>query len=364
MPSAKKWKRLPKETNSALSQHSKIFHKRKMEANVDQATNIDLDSGAPVKKQYANSFAEKMMNVEKWFKTLGEKAAMYLVSFKKWVMSLDAWGRRKFGHIPKVIKGTKVELERLQQREQIEECEDKLIWKFNENGEYSVKSGYHFLMESKLDGLTDEEGKPLAAATHRLDVTNEPNIAEAMSLRWSLMGEVGEVVHDNEFSESNNMEKGDEDDGGDEEHEQFEGRRRIIVDDDADIRAFAYDKLTLDWHELVESCGLDMNSGWVKEANEKKKMWATTYLKGSFFAGLRTTSRCEGLHSMFGRYVESRNSLYELLQHYHRWLDYIRHNQHQKDYNSWYKMHVLNTHLPKLERSATLVYSHDVFHMF
>ncbi|KAK7267162.1 hypothetical protein RIF29_19826 [Crotalaria pallida] len=258
------------------------------------------------------------------------------------------------------------------------------------------------------------------------------------------MGDVGEDVHDNEFADSIKMvdesfietevdeddvhsdefteedeefecdkvddfveeDEGVEEDVGDEEHEHFEGRRRIIVDDDADIRAFRYDELTLDvikridfkdvetkirgvtakvvkvpnfvegfnscmfndyevnvferrWHELVESCGLDMNSGWIKEANEKKKMWVTAYLKGSFFARLRNTSRCEGLHSKFGRYVGSRNSLYEFLQHYHRCLDYISHNEHQKDYNSWYEMPVLITHLPKLERSGALVYSHD-----
>ncbi|KAK7255318.1 hypothetical protein RIF29_28725 [Crotalaria pallida] len=88
--------------------------------------------------------------------------------------------------------------------------------------------------------------------------------------------------------------EGDEEDGGDEEHEQFEGRRRIIVDDNAYIRAFAYDKLTLDMIKLID----------------------------------------------------------------------FKDVEHQKDYNSWYEMLVLNTHLQKLERSVALVYSHDVFYLY
>ncbi|KAJ1392398.1 Zinc finger, PMZ-type [Sesbania bispinosa] len=40
------------------------------------------------------------------------------------------------------------------------------------------------------------------------------------------------------------------------------------------------------------------------ELYEKKKMWATAHIRGSFFAGFRTTSRCEGLHSQVGRQKE------------------------------------------------------------
>ncbi|KAJ1403212.1 Zinc finger, SWIM-type [Sesbania bispinosa] len=34
-------------------------------------------------------------------------------------------------------------------------------------------------------------------------------------------------------------------------------------------------------------------------------MWATTHLRGKFFGGFRTTSRCEGLHSELGKFVNA-----------------------------------------------------------
>ncbi|MED6223943.1 hypothetical protein PIB30_079040 [Stylosanthes scabra] len=40
-------------------------------------------------------------------------------------------------------------------------------------------------------------------------------------------------------------------------------------------------------------------------------MWATTYIRGCFYAGLRMTSRCESLHAKLGRFVERRFGVHE-----------------------------------------------------
>lgn len=53
-------------------------------------------------------------------------------------------------------------------------------------------------------------------------------------------------------------------------------------------------------------------------------MWVTAYVRGTFFAGFRTTSRCEGLHSEFGKYVNLKVNLLEFVQHFFRWLSYMR----------------------------------------
>ncbi|RYR51577.1 hypothetical protein Ahy_A06g026579 isoform K [Arachis hypogaea] len=57
--------------------------------------------------------------------------------------------------------------------------------------------------------------------------------------------------------------------------------------------------------QLIEEFGIE-DKPWVINMYEEKHMWATAYLRGKFFAGFRTTSRCEGLHSVVGRYVGSR----------------------------------------------------------
>jgi len=62
------------------------------------------------------------------------------------------------------------------------------------------------------------------------------------------------------------------------------------------------------WAETVDSFGLHDNN-WIKETYMKRKAWATAHIRGHFFAGFRTTSRCEWLHSEMGKFVHSRYNL-------------------------------------------------------
>ena len=55
------------------------------------------------------------------------------------------------------------------------------------------------------------------------------------------------------------------------------------------------------WAELVAEFGVQDHM-WIKDMYEKRRMWAATYMRGKFFAGFRTTSRCEGLHAQLGRW--------------------------------------------------------------
>ncbi|RYR13607.1 hypothetical protein Ahy_B04g070513 isoform A [Arachis hypogaea] len=54
------------------------------------------------------------------------------------------------------------------------------------------------------------------------------------------------------------------------------------------------------WVQLIEEFGLE-DKPWVNNMYEEKHMWATAYIRGKFFASFRTTSRCEGLHSVVAR---------------------------------------------------------------
>lgn len=114
------------------------------------------------------------------------------------------------------------------------------------------------------------------------------------------------------------------------------------------------------WEKLVSEFGLENNT-WVKEMYDKRKMWATAYIRGNFFAGFRTTSRCEGLHSEFGKYVNSRNNLKDYIQHFFRWLTYMRYREVEADFNSVYGVPVFQTQLEHLERSAASLYTKEIF---
>ncbi|XP_016185318.1 protein FAR1-RELATED SEQUENCE 5-like [Arachis ipaensis] len=66
------------------------------------------------------------------------------------------------------------------------------------------------------------------------------------------------------------------------------------------------------WKTAVESLGLQNNS-WVQSTYEVKESWATSYLRGMFCAGYRTTSRCEGINAYIKGFLKSTDSILELV---------------------------------------------------
>ncbi|KAJ1375421.1 Zinc finger, PMZ-type [Sesbania bispinosa] len=85
--------------------------------------------------------------------------------------------------------------------------------------------------------------------------------------------------------------------------------------------------------ELVATFGVEENP-WVISIYEKRTIWATAYLRGKFFGGFRTTSRCEGLHSELAKFVNSRYNLSDFLQHFHRCLSHMRFKEKEDEFSS------------------------------
>jgi hypothetical protein len=117
------------------------------------------------------------------------------------------------------------------------------------------------------------------------------------------------------------------------------------------------------WVEMVSEFGLQ-NNKWIKEMYEKRHMWATAHIRGKFFAGFRTTSRCEGLHAQFGRYVNYQNNLLEFLHQFFRCLNYMRYSELEADFASVHGDPILETPLPILEKVAGQLYTREVFLLF
>ncbi|KAJ1380440.1 Zinc finger, CCHC-type [Sesbania bispinosa] len=117
------------------------------------------------------------------------------------------------------------------------------------------------------------------------------------------------------------------------------------------------------WRDMVCKFKLEDNN-WVKDLYEKKHMWATAYITGQFFAGLRTTSRCESLHGQLGRFIKSRYSLTEFVQHFQRSLCYMRYKEEEDDFASMLGEVVLTTNLQPLERSASRHFTRKIFLLF
>ncbi|XP_052116587.1 protein FAR1-RELATED SEQUENCE 5-like [Arachis duranensis] len=97
---------------------------------------------------------------------------------------------------------------------------------------------------------------------------------------------------------------------------------------------------------------------------KKRHSWATAHIRGKFFAGFRTTSRCEGLNSIIAKYVNSRYNLVEFIQHFNRCVDHIRWKEVQADLASVNGRPRMQTYFQQLERSAANVYTLSIFHIF
>ncbi|KAK2351779.1 protein FAR1-RELATED SEQUENCE [Trifolium repens] len=117
------------------------------------------------------------------------------------------------------------------------------------------------------------------------------------------------------------------------------------------------------WDKMIIDFGLQDNK-WLKEMYEKRHMWATAHIRGKFFARFRTTSRCEGLHAQFGKYVNYQNNLLEFLHQFFRCLNYMRYTELEADFGSVHGDPVLETPLSLLERVVAQLYTREVFLLF
>ncbi|RYR33769.1 hypothetical protein Ahy_A10g048401 [Arachis hypogaea] len=134
----------------------------------------------------------------------------------------------------------------------------------------------------------------------------------------------------------------------------------------ADLRAhcmladFEVEKFEMHWQAMVEECGTSDHE-WVKDLYTKKSSWATAYIRGSFFAGIRTTSRCESLHAKLGRFVEKRYGVLDFVTNFQRCVDFLRDNEDELEFRSSYGTPVIQTQFPELEKSGVLCYTREIF---
>ncbi|XP_057760145.1 protein FAR1-RELATED SEQUENCE 5-like [Arachis stenosperma] len=117
------------------------------------------------------------------------------------------------------------------------------------------------------------------------------------------------------------------------------------------------------WVQLIKEFGLE-DKPWVINMYKEKHMWATAYIRGKFFAGFRTTSRCEGLHSVMARYVGSPYDLTSFVEHFQRCVAHLRFKEFNADYESTHGVPVMQTCIELLERYAAELYTHEIFLFF
>ncbi|QHO25028.1 Protein FAR1-RELATED SEQUENCE [Arachis hypogaea] len=111
---------------------------------------------------------------------------------------------------------------------------------------------------------------------------------------------------------------------------------------------------------MIKKYGLEENE-WVLNEYQKRKSWASAYLRDKFCAGFRTTSRCEGINNFIKRFIGIRQSLLELVQNLEHALRDYRHNELVSQFKTVYGEPVLTTRLAALELCAANFYTREMF---
>ena len=117
------------------------------------------------------------------------------------------------------------------------------------------------------------------------------------------------------------------------------------------------------WHQMVENLGLNENR-WVIEIYGKRKRYAEAYLCGKFFAGMRSTQRCESMNAYLNRFLKIRLRPYEFVQQFDRAILRIWQNKAKADFESNNSSPVLSTKLSILENHVVTVYTKESFLKF
>ncbi|ESR46253.1 hypothetical protein CICLE_v10003988mg [Citrus x clementina] len=129
------------------------------------------------------------------------------------------------------------------------------------------------------------------------------------------------------------------------------------------LNPMSMEEFDRDWFSIVYDLGLEQNS-WVEKMYAKRRKWTEAYLKGTFFAGMRTTQRCESLNSHLCRFVEQKLKLYDFIRQIHRAMYCIRHKEVQDEYETNHTAPVLTTHLQSIEKHASEIYTRNVLKWF
>ncbi|KAH9752374.1 protein FAR1-RELATED SEQUENCE [Citrus sinensis] len=114
------------------------------------------------------------------------------------------------------------------------------------------------------------------------------------------------------------------------------------------------------WSTIVAEFALEHHA-WVQKIYSKWCNWAEAYLRGTFFAGMRSTQRCESMNAYLSRFVQHKLKLYEFVQQIDRALRNIRTTETSDEFKTKYSAPVLRTHLQSLEKHAAQLFSLRVF---
>lgn len=117
------------------------------------------------------------------------------------------------------------------------------------------------------------------------------------------------------------------------------------------------------WATLVQEHNL-ANSKWCQMMSNDKELWAECFLKGCFFGGLRTTSRCEGMHSYLRSWLSTKLHVSEFVLKFDDAVTKIRYKECGLEFDSQDSIPICSSALRNFEKHAADVYTKGAFRKF
>ncbi|KAI8524260.1 hypothetical protein RHMOL_Rhmol13G0136700 [Rhododendron molle] len=102
---------------------------------------------------------------------------------------------------------------------------------------------------------------------------------------------------------------------------------------------------------------------WLQQLYDIHESWVPVYNRGTFFAGMNTTRRSEGVNSFFDDFVTSTTNLKEFVVKYDQALKRIVKRENDEDFEFEHKFRIVNDNEFLLKHAAK-VFTRNVFNKF
>ncbi|XP_028082476.1 protein FAR1-RELATED SEQUENCE 5-like [Camellia sinensis] len=138
----------------------------------------------------------------------------------------------------------------------------------------------------------------------------------------------------------------------------FEGHFKHIMDLDANEVVFEEA-----WSKMVRKYGLQ-NNKWLSDTYNNKGMRASSYLRGHFFTGMKSSQRCEGMHAFFNECLKRKLKLFKFVRCFDIALYRLRNKEADVEAKTNNSDPCLTTALQPLEKHAATIFTRRLFIMF
>lgn len=116
------------------------------------------------------------------------------------------------------------------------------------------------------------------------------------------------------------------------------------------------------WRDVVAKANLSSNE-WLQELYEIRDRWVPAFVRHIFSAHMTSSSRAEGCHAFFKRFVSVDNSLLDFVVRFDRALAHMWHNELDLDHKDVNEKPITKTMWP-VELTLSELYTRNIFYKF